>query len=71
MDNYIDSMINALNHSLIRAKYYKDTLDGRFLIESNDWADVARVYMNEISRSNAITESLQDGDISLDFSPIV
>lgn len=68
MDNYIDSMIYALNNGLIRAKYYKDTGESRFLVESNEWMDVAKVYMNEINRSNIVHTAMTNG--SLDFSPI-
>ena len=48
MSEYIHSIINALNNSLIRAKYYEQTGDLRFLNESSDWIDVTRVYMKEI-----------------------
>lgn len=48
MDNYIHSLINALKHSQVRAEYYYQTGDVRFLNESSDWIDVAQIYMKEI-----------------------
>ena len=48
LNNYIDSIIKALENSLVRSKYYKQTGDIRFLNESSDWIDVANIYMKEI-----------------------
>lgn len=49
---YTFSMIYALENSIIRHKYYEQTNDIRFLHESNDWLDVANIYMNEINKLN-------------------
>lgn len=51
MDNYIHSLINALKHSQVRASYYEQTGDVRFLNESSNWIDVAKIYMNEIKNA--------------------
>lgn len=59
MNNYIDSIIKALENSLIRSRYYEQTGDIRFLNESSDWIDVARIYMKEIK--NAETCEVTDG----------
>lgn len=53
MSDYIHAMISALNHSVIRAKYYEQTGDLRFLNESSDWADVAKLYMKEITKNDS------------------
>ena len=47
--------INAINYALeaarIRAEWYKDENDPRYLEECRDWIDVARIYSNsEASR---------------------
>lgn len=52
MENYIHSIIYALNNSATRAKYYEQTGDIRFLNESNEWIDVAKIYMKEILSNN-------------------
>lgn len=59
LNNYIDNIINAIKHSLIRSHYYEQTGDVRFLNESNDWIDVARIYMREIR--DAETCEVEDG----------
>ena len=53
MSDYIHALINALNNSMIRAKYYEQTGDIRFLNESSDWADVAKIYMKEIAKNDS------------------
>lgn len=53
MSDYIQSIIYALNNSMIRAKYYEQTGDLRFLNESSDWIDVAKVYMKEIVKNDS------------------
>lgn len=52
MDGYIYAVSNALKNSSIRMKYYEETNDSKFLDESNDWLDVANIYMKEIKRIN-------------------
>jgi len=47
---YIYAITNALQNSLVRMKYYEDTNDTRFLEESNEWLDVANLYMKEINK---------------------
>lgn len=59
MNNYIHSIIYALEHSLVRSRYYEQTGDIRFLNESSDWIDVATIYMKEIK--NAQTGEVEDG----------
>lgn len=49
MPEYIYAVINALNNSLVRANYYEQTGDIRFLNESKDWIDVATIYMKGIN----------------------
>lgn len=46
---YINGYINALENSIVRAKYYSQTNDIRFLNESNEWLDVANIYLKEIT----------------------
>jgi hypothetical protein len=46
--NYVMGMINCLENSISRAKYYKQSDDIRYLNESNEWITVASVYMREI-----------------------
>lgn len=46
---YIRAYINALENCLVRIKYYEQTNDIRFLNESNDWLDVAQIYMKEMN----------------------
>lgn len=53
MSDYIHAIINALNSSITRAKYYEQTGDIRFLNESSDWADVAKIYMKEITKNDS------------------
>ena len=53
MSDYIHAIINALNSSITRAKYYEQTGDIRFLNESSDWADVAKIYMKEIAKNDS------------------
>lgn len=48
MNTYIHSLINALKHSQVRASYYEQTGDVRFLNESSDWLEVAQIYIKEI-----------------------
>lgn len=59
MNNYIDSLIKALENSLVRSRYYEQAGDVRFLNESSDWMDVAKIYMKEIQ--NAQTCEIEDG----------
>lgn len=47
---YIYAVTNALENSLVRMKYYEKTNDTRFLEESNEWLDVANLYMKEINK---------------------
>lgn len=46
--NYLTGMINSLENSITRAKYYSETGDERFLNESNEWITVAGIYMREL-----------------------
>lgn len=48
VNGYINSYITALQNSLVRANYYRDSNDIRFLNESKDWIEVANIYMKEI-----------------------
>ena len=50
--NYVTGMINSLENSINRAKYYDQTGDIRFLNESNEWITVASIYMREILKEN-------------------
>lgn len=52
MSGYIFAAINAMENSVIRMKYYRDTNEPRFLKESKDWIDVANIYMREIDLNN-------------------
>jgi hypothetical protein len=47
-NNYLQGMINSLENSISRAKYYEQNDDIRYLNESNEWITVASVYMREI-----------------------
>jgi hypothetical protein len=48
MDNYIYAINHALKYASLRMSWYEDTKDSRYLYESMDWVDVARIYMKEI-----------------------
>lgn len=50
--NYVTGMINSLENSINRAKYYDQTGDIRFLNESSEWITVASIYMREILKEN-------------------
>lgn len=50
--NYLTGMINSLENSVSRAKYYEQNGDIRFLNESNEWITVASIYMREILKEN-------------------
>lgn len=51
---YIRAYINALQNSLVRANYYQDSNDIRFLNESNDWLEVANIYQKEIVHEGVV-----------------
>ena len=51
-NNYLVGMINSLENSINRAKYYRENGDIRFLNESNEWITVANIYMKEILKEN-------------------
>lgn len=51
-NNYLRGMINSLENSITRAKYYQETGDVRFLNESNEWITVAGIYMKELVKTN-------------------
>jgi len=51
-NNYLVGMINSLENSINRAKYYKETGDIRYLNESNEWIIVSNIYMKEILKEN-------------------
>lgn len=51
-NNYLVGMINSLENSISRAKYYEQNGDIRFLNESSEWITVASVYMREILKEN-------------------
>ena len=51
-NNYLVGMINSLENSITRAKYYKESGDIRFLNESNEWITVASIYMKEVLKTN-------------------
>lgn len=50
--NYLTGMINCLENSISRAKYYEQSDDIRYLNESNEWITVASIYMREILKGN-------------------
>lgn len=50
-NNYLSGMINSLENSINRAKYYQETGDVRFLNESNEWITVAGIYMKELIKT--------------------
>lgn len=50
-NNYLTGMINSLENSINRAKYYKESGDIRFLNESNEWITVASIYMKELVKN--------------------
>lgn len=50
-NNYLRGMINSLENSITRAKYYQETGDIRFLNESNEWIIVADLYMKELVKN--------------------
>lgn len=50
-NNYVKGMINSLENSINRAKYYEQTGDVRFLNESNEWIIVASIYMKELTKN--------------------
>ena len=54
-NNYLQGMINSLENSITRAKYYSETGDIRFLNESNEWIIVADIYMKELIKTNKET----------------
>ena len=49
---YIRGYINALQNSLVRAKYYDETNDIRFLNESDEWVTVSNIYLKEIFKEH-------------------
>lgn len=49
--NYLTGMINSLENSINRAKYYMESGDIRFLNESNEWITVASIYMKELVKN--------------------
>ena len=51
-ENYIHTLINSLENSVHRAKYYRDTGDIRFLNESNEWIIVSSIYFKELTKEN-------------------
>lgn len=51
---YIYGYINALQNSISRANYYRDTNDIRFLNESHDWLEVANIYFKEIVHESLV-----------------
>lgn len=50
ISSYINNYIYALENSLVRIKYYEQTNEDRFLSESNEWLDVANIYLKEINK---------------------
>lgn len=50
--SYIHAMINAMENSINRMKYYNDTNDIAFLQQSQGWLDVANIYMKELEHNN-------------------
>lgn len=51
--NYLTGMINSLENSISRAKYYEQSDDIRYLNESNEWITVASIYMREILKGES------------------
>lgn len=45
MNQYIDAIAYALKNASIRMKYYEETNESRFLTETNDWVEVANIYL--------------------------
>ena len=56
-NNYLKGMINSLENSITRAKYYDETGDIRFLNESNEWIIVANLYMKELFKTYNMEKS--------------
>lgn len=52
VNGYLNSAMNAINNLMIRMKYYQETNDSKFLDDSNDWLEVANIYMREINTKN-------------------
>lgn len=48
---YIRALSNALENSLARMRYYEESDETRFLEESNEWLEVASLYMKEIKNA--------------------
>ena len=48
-NEYLNSMITALEHAAVKARWYKDTNDSYHLKECKDWLEVANIYMQNIS----------------------
>lgn len=49
---YIHAIINAMENSITRMKYYNETNDAKFLEQSNEWLDVANIYMRQMEINN-------------------
>lgn len=62
--NYVTGMINSLENSINRAKYYMENGDIRFLNESNEWITVAGIYMKELLKDQISETSrpIQEGE---------
>lgn len=46
--SYISATINAMENSLNRIQHYSDTNDTKFLQQSQEWLEVANIYMKQI-----------------------
>lgn len=57
-NNYLVGMINSLENSINRAKYYMESGDIRFLNESNEWITVASIYMKELTKNHNMETNL-------------
>lgn len=49
MSDYNNSIVYALENALIKMKWYIQGGDEHHLKESNDWINVANIYMKEIN----------------------
>lgn len=55
---YVNAMINAMENSVNRMRYYDETNDTTFLNQSQEWLDVANIYMRQIEVNNNETISV-------------
>jgi hypothetical protein len=51
MSNYINSIIYCLECSMARMKYYQETGESRYLVDSDNYLRVANIYMKEITKN--------------------